>query len=213
MLKLVILSSCAPLALPAVHGLDKKPCASMPWKCRLFLLRVDALDWSKEPVLLHFFISVGTTESGVNSDVRERLFSVADKCSLLRVWWQMSLHVPMSTSSSEGFVESCWGQLWLALSPPMLLWLLCCLWVAWSVAAELCLLSKEGPWSAVGLRLGCSERLGRGQKRDSGRSRFWSGEMPELSPSSTVLCRLPSELPVARDESLWNRCWTIRQNI
>lgn len=37
-----------------------------------------------------------------------------------------------------------------------------------------------------------------------GNSKFCGGEMLKLSPSSNVVWRLPSELPVARDESLWD---------
>lgn len=37
----------------------------------------------------------------------------------------------------------------------------------------------------------------------NGSSKFCGGEMLKLSPSSRVVWRLPSELPVARDESLW----------
>lgn len=37
-----------------------------------------------------------------------------------------------------------------------------------------------------------------------GNSKFCGGEMLKLSPSSRVVWRLPSELPVARDESLWD---------
>lgn len=38
----------------------------------------------------------------------------------------------------------------------------------------------------------------------NGNSRFCGGETLKLSPSSRVVCKLPSELPVARDESLWD---------
>lgn len=207
MLKLVILpSSCAPLAFPAVQGLDKKPCASMPKKWWPSLLCAETFDWSREPVLLHFFISVGASESGVHNDVRERLFSVAEKGSLLRVWWQLSLPVSACTSSFERFIESCWGYSWLELSPPVVLWLLCCLWVVWWVAAELCLLSKDGPRSVVCVPWGWSGMLGIGQRRGMGKSRCWGGETPELSPFSTVVCRVSPKLPVARDESLWDVC-------
>lgn len=37
-----------------------------------------------------------------------------------------------------------------------------------------------------------------------GNSKFCGGETLKLSPSSRVVWRLPSELPVARDESLWD---------
>lgn len=37
-----------------------------------------------------------------------------------------------------------------------------------------------------------------------GNSRFCGGEMLKLRPSSRVVWRLPSELPVAREESLWD---------
>lgn len=37
-----------------------------------------------------------------------------------------------------------------------------------------------------------------------GNCRFCGGETLKLSPSSKVVCRLPSELPVASDESLWD---------
>lgn len=37
-----------------------------------------------------------------------------------------------------------------------------------------------------------------------GNGKFCGGETLKLSPSSRVVWRLPSELPVARDESLWD---------
>lgn len=78
--------------------------------------------------------------------------------------------------------------------------------MAWSVRAE------EGV--GLGLRVWTGEEmsvLSSGGGRVSGNgavgkgnSRFCGGEMLKLSPSSRVVCRLPSELPVARDESLWD---------
>lgn len=63
-----------------------------------------------------------------------------------------------------------------------------------------------GPW-------GCMGWLERGQRRGIGRSRSRGGETLKLSPSSRVVCRLPSELPVAREESLWDRCCTQRREV
>lgn len=41
----------------------------------------------------------------------------------------------------------------------------------------------------------------------SGNSRFCGGETLKLRPSSKVVWRLPSELPVASEESLWDGNW------
>lgn len=46
---------------------------------------------------------------------------------------------------------------------------------------------------------GCGHTSGKG---GVGNSKFCGGETLKLSPSSRVVWRLPSELPVARDESL-----------
>lgn len=202
-----VMSCSSPLAIPSVKGLDKNPWTSMPWKWWPSLLRASRFVWSRDPVLLHFFTGGVAKESGVNSDVRERLFSVSDKCSLLKVWRQLSLSVPVPTSSSEGSMESCWGHPGLMLPPPLLLWLLWCLRVAWRVKGVLCLFSKEWSRSPVVGPWGCKGRLGRLQRRGMGRSRWRGEETLKLSPSSSVVCRLPSELPVAREESLWDGCW------
>lgn len=44
----------------------------------------------------------------------------------------------------------------------------------------------------------------RSDKEAVGKSKFCGGETLKLSPSSRVVWRLPSELPVASDESLWD---------
>lgn len=201
------MSCSSPLAVPSVKGLDKKPWTCMPWKWWPSLLRADRFVRSRDPVLLHFFTSGGAKESGVNSDVRERLFSVSDRCSLLKVWRQSSRFVPVPTSSSDGSMESCWGQPGLVLPPLLLLWLLWCLRAAWRVKGVLCLFSKEQPWSPVVGVWRCEGWLGTGQRWGVGRSRYRGEETLKLSPSSSVACRLPSELPVAKEESLWDGCW------
>lgn len=159
-------------------------------------------------MLLHFLTGGGAREPGVSSDVSERLLSVSDKCSLLRVWRQPSPPAPMPTSSSEGSMESCRGQPGLVLPPPQLLWLLWCPLVAWRVKVVLRLFSKGWPWSPVACPWGFKGWLGMGQRRGMGSSRSRGGETLKLSPSSRVVCRLPSELPVAREESLWDGCCT-----
>lgn len=67
-----------------------------------------------------------------------------------------------------------------------------------------------------GLRVWTGEEMavlssGSGRGHTSGKgaigkdnSKFCGGEMLKLRPSSRVVWRLPSELPVARDESLWD---------
>lgn len=150
--------------------------------------------WSSDPVLLHFFTLGGGREPGVSTDVSERLFSVSDKCSGLRVWRQ--------PSSSERSMESCRGQPGLELPPPPLLWLLWCP----LVKEILCLFSKGCPWWSSAGPWGCEGRVGREPSSGTVRSRFWGVDTVKLSPSSSVACRLPSELPVAREESLWDGC-------
>lgn len=149
----------------------------------------------------------------MSSDVNERLFSVSDKCSLLKVWRQPSPPVPVPTSSSEGSMESCRGQPGLVLPPPQLLWLLWCPLVAWRVKVVLRLFSRGLPWSPVAGTWGCKWWLGRGLRRGTGRSKSRGGETLKLRPSSRVVCRLPSELPVAREESLWDGCFTQRREV
>lgn len=207
------LSSSSPLALPSVQGVDRLPWASMPWKWRPSLLRAERLVWSSEPVLLHFFTGGGAREPGVSSDVSERLFSVSDKCSLFRLWRQPSPAAPVPVSSSEGSMESCRGQPGLVLPPPQLLWLLWCPLVAWRLKVVLRLFSKGWSSSPGACSLGCKVWLGRGQRSGMGRSRSRGGETLKLSPSSRVVCRLPSELPVAREESLWDGCCTQRREV
>lgn len=105
----VPLSSSAPVSLPSVQGLDKKPWASILYTWRPSLLRADKLVWSKEPVLLHFLTSGCAREPGVSSEVSERLMSVSDKCSLFQVCRQPSDPDCGPTSSSDGSMESCRG--------------------------------------------------------------------------------------------------------
>lgn len=157
-------------------------------------------------MLLHFFTSGGARELGLRRDVSERLFSVSDKCSLLRVRWQSSPPAPVP--SSKGSMESCRGQPGL---PPQLLWLLWCLLVDWRLKAVLHLFTKGWSRSPAADPWGCNGLLGRGHRRGMVKSRSRGGETLKLSPSSRVVCRLPSELPVAREESLWDGCWRCRK--
>ena len=210
-LKLISMSSSALLAVPSVQRLDKKTWAFMPEKWRPSSLWVNRLDWAREPVLLHFFTGVGTRDLGVSSDVRERLFRVSDNCSLLMVWRHLSPPVPMPTISSEGSMESCGGQPGLMLSALLLLWLLSFLWVDWRlvvVVLVLCLFSTDWPWYDVAAPWRCKGCLGVVQWWGTGRSKLRGEETPKLTLSSSVVCRLPSELPVARDDSLWEGCCT-----
>lgn len=55
--------------------------------------------------------------------------------------------------------------------------------------------ASSGSWRGIG-----SGRVG----VCSGNAMFCGGETLKLSPSSRVVWRLPSELPVASDESLWD---------
>jgi len=81
--------------------------------------------------------------------------------------------------------------------------------VAWRVRAD------EG--LGLGLRVWIGEELaglssgngsghtsGKGAVKGKGDSKFCGGEKLKLSPSSRVVWRLPSELPVVREESLWD---------
>lgn len=62
--------------------------------------------------------------------------------------------------------------------------------------------------------------FGRGGSPEAGSSWGWmgramgrGGDTLKLSPSSRVVCRLPSELPVAREESLWDGCCSQREGV
>lgn len=197
LLFMALLSSSDASPLPSIQGLDENPGGSTAHVCRPSLPWADGLETTIDPVLLHFFIAVGAREPGASSDVRDRLLSVSEKCSPQRAWWQPSLPVPVPASSSEGSTQSCWGQ-----PGPLLLWLLCFLRVA-----ELHLLCGGCPRSAVGCSLGCNATAATGRRTGTGRSRCRGGHTPKPSPSSGAACRLPSELPVAKDESLCDgRC-------
>ena len=79
--------------------------------------------------------------------------------------------------------------------------------MAWRVRAEEGLGLGLGAWTGeerivLSSGNGAGQTSGRGAV-DNGSSKFCGGEMLKLSPSSRVVWRLPSELPVARDESLW----------
>lgn len=131
--------------------------------------------WSKLPVLLHFFTDGGTRELGRSSDVRDRLLSVSESCWLSHVWLEPHRTIPTSSS------ESC-CVLPALMSLSHLFLLLWCPLIVWRF------------WAAGGLGLRVSvERT---------RSVSSSGWVVKLSPSSMVVGRLLSELPVAREESL-----------
>lgn len=93
-------------------------------------------------------------------------------------------------SSSEGSVESCRIQLGFVQSL-YLLRLLCRPLVAWRLnavceARGLCVSSGGGTW-VLQIKGGVGSPAGE-------------------TPSSSVVCRLPTELPVAREELLWYVC-------
>lgn len=118
------------------------------------LLSFPSLPRAKLPVLLLFLTSRGTRELGESSDVKERLLSVSESCSLF-----------------AALLDPCKG----AKEPRQLPWTPLLLWsskTGLSVSVESPLLGS------------CDD------------------ETLKLSPSSMVVCRLPSELPVARDVSL-----------
>lgn len=54
---------------------------------------------------------------------------------------------------------------------------------------------------------GRPDSAGIGRSRGRGRWRSLGGDALKHRPSSRVVCRLPSELPVAREESLRDGCW------
>lgn len=205
LLSIALLSSSGASPLPSIQGLDENPGGSTAHVCRPSLPRADGFERTIDPVLLHFFIAVGAREPGASSDVRDRLLSVSEKCLLQRAWWQPSLPVPVPASSSEGSMQSCWGQPGPLLPPPLLLWLLCFLRVA-----ELRPLCGGCSRSAVGCSLGGNATAGTGRRTGTGRCRCRGGHTPKPSPSSGAACRLPSELPVAKDESLCDGCCTKR---
>lgn len=205
-----------------VQGLAKKPWGSISSRpiisLRPSLLREDSSipPWSRLPVLLHFFTAPPgyTRELGDSSDVSDKLLSVSDKCSLLPAWLEpqppIDDPIPMPRSSSEGSIESSRVYPGLVLPRPLL-------WLRWwpLVARRV----KPDDGLGLGLRVWTGEEMevvssGRGRGHisgngadDSGKSKFWGGDTLKLSPSSKVVWRLPSELPVARDESLWEGYW------
>lgn len=200
--------SSLPLALSSTQGLDKKPWVSMLLWCCLSLLPDERLFWSNEPVLLLFFTSKGARVPGLSRDVSERLFNVSDKCSLLRVWRKPSPLALVPTSLSEGSTESHRAHSWLVLPPVQLLWLLWYPLLAWRLKVVLRLFSKGKSWSPIAGPWRFNGWLWRGHRSGIGRFKSWGGETMKLSPSSWAVCRLTSELPVAREESLWDGCCT-----
>lgn len=184
--------SPSPPSLSSVHGFARCRCWSMLWRCRPFLFRASTFPCSKLPVLLHFLASGGARELGVSSELRERLLIGSDKCSLLNA----CLDTPsIPVSLSEGSTEFGRLQLGLGLS----LQLLSLLWrplVAWRVelarsGCNLWLRAEEGRVSS-----------GTGQSRGWGKDKSLWGGTQKLMPSSSMICRLTSELPVANDDSL-----------
>lgn len=127
-LELFPLNRCSPSpSLPSrflastntpVQGLARKPWGSISSRpnisLRVSLSRDDSRIplWSRLPVLLHFFtVPPGyARELGDSSDVRDKLLSVSDKCSLLPAWLEPQPPIedpmPMPRSSSEGSIES-----------------------------------------------------------------------------------------------------------
>lgn len=189
--------SPSPPSLSSVHGLERYWGWSVLWRCRPFLFRANTFPCSKLPVLLHFLANGGASEPGVSNELRERLLIVSDKCSLLNAWLDPP---PIPVSSSEGSMEFSLLQLGLGL-PSQLLWLLWCPLVAWRVklvwsGCNLWLRSEEGRVSS-----------GTGQSRGWGKDRsLWGGTL-KLRLSSSMVCRLTSELPMANDDSLWHGGW------
>lgn len=168
-----------------------------------------ALAWSSEPVLLHFFTCGGAKEPGTSREDRDRLFKVSDKCSL-------SLHPSsaLPVSSSFGSTESCPPLLWLRWCP-----LLACravrLWSRdWASCCSLCLSLSGRMWGSCGRGMVMSGEWCGGGVEQCGRFetglRSRGGDALKLSASSTVFCRLPSELPESTDEALWEGCCALR---
>lgn len=210
-------SACIP-----VQGLAKKPWESLSFRPRISLrasLPRDASSsppCSRLPVLLHFFTAPpeDTREVGANRDVNDKLLIVSDKCSLLPAWLdpQPPIDDPMTMprSSSDGSMESSRVYPGLVLPRPLL-------WLRWwpMVARRV----REDEGFSFGLRVWTGEEIVvlssgscRGHTSGTGttgkeNSRFCGGETLKLSPSSKVVWRLPSELPVASDESLWDGHW------
>lgn len=138
--------------------------------------------WSKLPVLLHFFTDRGTRELGRSSEVSDRLLCVSESCWLSHVCSE--LHHTNPTSASE----PC-RMLPVLMSVSQLLLLRWCPLVVWRMCVA----------GGLGLRVSV-ERLVRSSRSVSRRG--WGVDTMKLSPSSMVVGRLPSELPVAREESL-----------
>lgn len=212
----LLTSTCIP-----VQGLAKKPWESLSFRPRISLrasLPRDASSippWSRLPVLLNFFTAPDDTrEFGDNKDVSDKLLIVSDKCSLFPAWLdpQPPTDDPMTMprSSSDGSIESSRVYPGLVLPRPLL-------WLRWWPIVARRVREDEG--LSLGLRVWTGEEMVvlssgscRGQTIGTGsagkvNSRFCGGETLKLSPSSKVVWRLPSELPVASDESLWDGYW------
>ncbi len=148
------------------------------------LFRTIGFPCTKLPVLLHFLASSGASESGECRDVKEKLLRLSDNFSGLLAPPALT---PDPVSSSEG---SCGIQLGFVQS----LYLLRFLWrplVAWSLN-KVC-----GVWD-----LWLSSGGGTWVRQIKGRVGSPDGE----TPSSSMVCRLLTELPVASEELLWDVC-------
>ncbi len=148
---------------------------------------------SKLPVLLHFFTDGGTRELGRSSDVSDRLLGVSESCWLSHVWLEPHCIIPTSSSDPCRVLPP-------LMSVSQLLSLCWCPLVVWMF------------WVAGGLGLRVSvERLARSSRSVS--SSGWVVDTMKVSPSSIVVGRLLSELPVAREESLWDGYWGQRGRV
>ncbi len=151
---------------------------------------VARVPWSKLPVLLHFFTDGGARELGRSSEVSDRLLSVSESCWLSHVWLKPHRTIPTSSSDPCRVLPA-------LMSVSQLLLLCWCPLVVWRF------------WVAGGLGLRVSvERLAW-----SVSSSGWVVDTMKLSPSSMVVGRLLSELPVAREESLWDGYWGQRGRV
>lgn len=141
-------------------------------------------------MLLHFFISARPWGGGGGEkrEVRERLLRVSE-CSLLL---PPPLRLLPAPSSSEGSMESWYGQPGLVLPP--LLWLRWCRLMFRRVKIprplKLCLreAGESGTTKALWVAAG-----GTGHNA-TGRSSAHCGESLRFKLSSSVVCRLPSEM-------------------
>lgn len=149
--------------------------------------RGEGLAW-RLLVLLHFFPSVSPGGGGEKREVSERLLRVSEG-SLLLPPPRKLLPAP---SSSEGSMESWWVQPGLVLPP--LLWLRWCRRMLRRVKSPRPRRLRRREVGDRGAARGLGSPAAGMGHRATGRSRAHWGESLRLRLSSSVVCRLPTEL-------------------